>query len=150
MLCLNRKYVQLIIWIESKSDGIAIFRRLFCHIRWHIFLLLIFQLSLPTHFVCFTFIVVINNLQSKIGISFDKRCPYIRNVTTPFPTEDAEHNIVCFVVLQPIERFKPVRSEPSCFPWRAYTQRRLIWCMQSIYLIGSGWSSVSVIDITIK
>lgn len=117
----------------------VIFRVVHSEIWWHILLLLIFKFPFSTHLVRLTFIMVINNFQSKIGISFNKRCSYVWNVCTPFPTMDAVHNIINFVIFKPTELFEPIRSESSRFSWR---------CGRSS-LERCRWSRVSRIDLAI-
>lgn len=56
---------------------------------------------------------MIDNLQPEVAVAFDEGRPDIGDIRTPLSTEDAKHDIIYLVVLQPAELLEPVRAEAT-------------------------------------
>lgn len=61
-------------------------------------------------------VVMIDDLQAKIAAPLREGGPDVRYLRVPLPAELAVHQVVVFVVLQPLVRFEPVGPEPAALP----------------------------------
>lgn len=68
--------------------------------------------------VRFALVVMVHDLQAKVGAAVRERGANIGDVRIPLPADLAEHDIVRLVVLQPEVIVEPVGSEPgAAFVW---------------------------------
>lgn len=72
-------------------------------------------------------IVMVDNLEPKIGVALDERGPYIRYIVGPTTAVCAEHRICMLIVLQPCELIEPIGPKTAA----------LATCRSR----GCGWSS---------
>lgn len=62
-----------------------------------------------------TLVVMVDDLEPEVGISFHEGRPDVRDVVAPAPAKLAVHVILSFVVLEPIELVEPVGPEAAPF-----------------------------------
>lgn len=97
-----------------------------------------------------TAIMVMDNLETKIGIALDEWRSYVGNIAAPLSTKDAEHDIINFVVLQPAKLLEPIRSKASCLSWSASWSTLIVWSLRDVYLKWRWGSRISLAYITVK
>lgn len=85
-------------------------------------------MELPRHAqpVRLALVVMVDDLQPKVGAALRKRCTDIRHVAAPLPAVLAEHDVLHLVVLQPDVGLQPRRPEPAALPSHVgFTRGRL-------------------------
>lgn len=117
-----------------------------CTSTGHGMLLLLLELTLVAHAMRFAFVVVVDDLQAKVGVALNEGGAYVGQLAAPFATMAAEHGVGPLVVLQPLELIQPVGPKSTTFPgassrrarwyrWAMGFSRRMVWLLLMLLLL---------------